>query len=85
VIQWTKLARALRCAEVDTPFILITAYGDAHVRREARALGAAAVIDKPFGFGELQHALRRALAHVEVERERRGSQRRMPPPMSERH
>ena len=41
----------------DTPFILITAYGDAHVRREARALGAAAVIDKPFGFGELKHAL----------------------------
>jgi CheY-like chemotaxis protein len=43
---------ALRCAEVDTPFILITAYGDANVRREARALGAAAVIDKPFGLGE---------------------------------
>jgi CheY-like chemotaxis protein len=76
---------ALRCAEVDTPFILITAYGDAHVRREARALGAAAVIDKPFGLGELQQALRRALAHVEAERERRGPKPHTPPPMSERH
>ena len=76
---------ALRCAEVDTPFILITAYGDAHVRREARALGAAAVIDKPFGLGELQHALRRALAHVEAERDRGGPKPHVPPPMSERH
>jgi CheY-like chemotaxis protein len=76
---------ALRCAEVDTPFILITAYGDAHVRREAAALGAAAVIDKPFGLGELTHAIRHALAHVEAERERGGSGRRMPPPMSDRH
>lgn len=52
---------ALRASRVETPFILITAYGDAGVRAEAEWLGAAAVLDKPFAFEELQRAVVAAL------------------------
>jgi CheY-like chemotaxis protein len=52
---------ALRSSEVQTPFILITAYGDAGVRAEAEWLGASAVLDKPFGFEELERAVASAL------------------------
>jgi len=66
---------ALRCAEVDTPFILITAYGDARMRREAASLGAAAVLDKPFGLTQLRLALRDALADADGVRRDRGGPR----------
>jgi CheY-like chemotaxis protein len=52
---------ALRCTAVDTPFILITAYGDEGVRAEATALGAAAVLDKPIDLEELERVVQAAL------------------------
>jgi CheY-like chemotaxis protein len=55
---------ALRSAEVDTPFILITAYGDAGVRAEAEWLGAFAVLDKPFTFDQLERTVTNALRGV---------------------
>nr|WP_323383283.1 response regulator [Myxococcus dinghuensis] len=36
-----------------TPVILITAFGDAQVHREAEQLGAARVLDKPFAMEDL--------------------------------
>ena len=75
---------ALRCSEVDTPFILITAYGDAQIRREAMSLGAAAVLDKPFDLSKLQRTLRHALSRRDEQwLERRGPRVR-PIPLSER-
>ena len=38
----------LRCASARTPVVLITAFGDAETRAEARELGAVTVLDKPF-------------------------------------
>ena len=77
---------ALRCAEVDTPFILITAFGDATIRREARSLGAAAVLDKPFDLGRLERALRMAMARTDEDRrERRGPRIQALPPRYIRH
>lgn len=52
---------ALRASAVETPFILITAYGDAGVRAEAEWLGANAVLDKPFSFQDLERAVAVAL------------------------
>ena len=56
---------ALRCTAVDTPFILITAFGDDSVRAEAAALGAAAVLDKPFEVEDLLRVIRRLRAEGE--------------------
>jgi CheY-like chemotaxis protein len=52
---------ALRCTAVDTPFILITAFGNHDVRVEATALGAAAVLDKPIDTEELRRVVHAAL------------------------
>ena len=52
---------ALRRTAVDTPFILITAFGSHGVRTEAAALGAAAVLDKPIDMGELRRVVQAAL------------------------
>ena len=53
---------ALSCARWQTPFILITAHGNQDTYAEARVLGAAAVLEKPFDVGELQAALSTANA-----------------------
>jgi len=45
---------ALRCARWYTPVILITAFGDEEVHREAHDLGAVAVLDKPFSLANLR-------------------------------
>jgi CheY-like chemotaxis protein len=52
------LLAALRCAESNTPVVLITAFGDEETRVEASELGAAALLDKPFE----PQALRAAVA-----------------------
>jgi len=44
---------ALRCAAWGTPVVLITAFGDEALHREATALGAAALLDKPFALDRL--------------------------------
>ncbi len=67
---------ALRSAEVRTPFILITAFGDDLVRAEAKALGASTVLDKPLDLQQLRNAVEAALCErddsdVEVRARRR--------------
>ena len=54
---------ALRCARWNTPVVLITAYGDEEMRTEARSLGAAAFIEKPFNPGALRAAVVDAAGH----------------------
>ncbi|KFE69974.1 response regulator [Hyalangium minutum] len=54
------LAR-LRREAWSIPFILITAFGDEALHREAERLGAARVLDKPFELAELRAAVRRVL------------------------
>ena len=43
------------------PFILITAFADEDTRAEARALGAAAFLEKPLSIADLQAAIRTAI------------------------
>jgi DNA-binding response OmpR family regulator len=47
----------LRCACVETPVILMSAFVDADVRAEARALGAAGVFPKPLNLDALTTAV----------------------------
>jgi CheY-like chemotaxis protein len=44
----------LRCASAAPAVILMTAFGDREVHAEARELGAAAVLDKPFNLDTLR-------------------------------
>lgn len=53
-----EVMAALRCRAVSAPVILITAFGDAETRREARELGVCAVLDKPLAREDLRAALR---------------------------
>ena len=55
------LLAALRCTRLETPVILMTAFGDEEVRAEARSLGATAVLDKPFNLDELHAAVQKAM------------------------
>lgn len=55
-----EMLRAVR-GYSSIPVILITAFGDAEVHREAQALGAHQVIDKPFELDQLRAAVRAAL------------------------
>jgi len=43
------------------PFILIMAFADGDTRAEARALGAAAFLEKPLSITDLQAAIRTAI------------------------
>jgi DNA-binding response OmpR family regulator len=52
----------LGAAAWSTPVILITAFGDEETHVEARQLGAAAVLDKPFEMDVLTATLSRVLA-----------------------
>ena len=47
---------------LDTPVVLMTAYGDADVRAEAQRLGAIAVLDKPLDWEELGSVVRTAVS-----------------------
>ncbi len=47
----------LRKAGVDTPVVMITAFGDYETHEEANRLGATAVFDKPFDMQELRGVL----------------------------
>jgi two-component system, response regulator, stage 0 sporulation protein F len=55
------LAR-LRRERWTTPVILITAFGDAQLHREALRLGATCVLNKPFDMDELKGAVEVALS-----------------------
>lgn len=52
----------LRGPDRRTPFILMTAFGGVEVRNEAVAIGAAAVIDKPFDMTELRATVAEVMA-----------------------
>lgn len=56
------LLAALRCARWSTPVVLLTALGDPDVRAEARELGAAAILAKPFQPDALRTAVEMARA-----------------------
>jgi len=49
---------ALRAARWETPVILITAFGSEATHRRATALGATAVLDKPFALDRLRALVR---------------------------
>jgi CheY-like chemotaxis protein len=55
-----EVLAALRCRTSKAPVILITAFADAEMRREARDLGACAILDKPLGRDDLRAALQTA-------------------------
>jgi CheY-like chemotaxis protein len=44
----------LRSKDLALPVVLITAFGDAQTHAEARALGATAIVDKPFDVDDLR-------------------------------
>ena len=52
---------ALQRARCPVPFILITAFADEDTRAEARALGAAAFLEKRLSIADLQAAIRTAI------------------------
>lgn len=56
---WTglKALRFLQRHHPTIPVVLITAFGDPATHARARALGAAAVFDKPFELGSLRDTL----------------------------
>ena len=56
-----ELCRKLRERDPQTPVILISGVGDAQIEQQARAVGAAAVIPKPFSPEDLSAALNAAL------------------------
>jgi CheY-like chemotaxis protein len=60
---WSGLEflRSLRQADWAIPVVLITAFGDEDLHREARRLGAAAVLDKPFDVEDLRTVVLDAL------------------------
>jgi DNA-binding response OmpR family regulator len=51
----------LRLHDREMPFILVTAFGDELTRSQARDLGAALVIDKPFDIDDVVRAVRGVL------------------------
>ena len=52
-----EMLAALRREGWTTPVVLITAFGDRWVHDQARQLGAAAVLDKPFDIDALRAVL----------------------------
>ena len=61
-----ELCRRLRAHSPQTPVILISGVGDAQIERQAFAVGAAAVIPKPFSPEDLSAALATALRPPEL-------------------
>lgn len=55
-----EVLHSVRAAELDIPFILMTAYGDAPKRAAAIRDGALVVLDKPFELEELLDAVARS-------------------------
>jgi CheY-like chemotaxis protein len=49
-----EVLAALRKQHWSTPFVLITAFGDAETHAEAQRLGASAVLNKPFDLDDLR-------------------------------
>jgi CheY-like chemotaxis protein len=56
-----EVLEALRCRDITTPVVLMTAYGSDDARNEAEALGAFAVLDKPLDWSALRTTVRQAV------------------------
>lgn len=56
-----EVLEALRCRDIATPVVLMTAYGSETARIEASALGAFAVLDKPLDWEALRTTVRQAV------------------------
>jgi two-component system cell cycle response regulator CtrA len=54
--------RALRARRIATPVVLMSGFGEEHVRRELAGLEAQGFLQKPFRFDELLATLGRAIA-----------------------
>jgi DNA-binding NtrC family response regulator len=59
--------RAMQCLSPRTPVILMTAHGTPELSDDAYALGAFAVLDKPFDLGDLAPLVARASKHRQVQ------------------
>jgi DNA-binding response OmpR family regulator len=57
VMDGLAVLRAFRARGLRQPFILMTGFGDPRTHASAWELGALAVFDKPFDFGELRRAV----------------------------
>jgi len=57
-----SLLRDIRAARPDVPVIVMTAHGGPEARAQARALGVACVVDKPFDVTELTRTVGEAWA-----------------------
>jgi DNA-binding response OmpR family regulator len=70
LVNGLAILRGLRAAHCTTPVILMTAFGDDEVRREAAELDAV-LLDKPFSMAELRakvtELVARAMAHAAME------------------
>jgi DNA-binding response OmpR family regulator len=60
LVTGLAILRGLRAAHCTTPLILMTAFGDDQVRKEASELGAT-FLDKPFAMSELRATARKLL------------------------
>jgi DNA-binding response OmpR family regulator len=63
VVTGLAILRGLRAARCAVPVILMTAFGDEQVRREAAELGAV-LLDKPFAMADLQTTARNLLGRT---------------------
>jgi DNA-binding response OmpR family regulator len=59
-----ELCAERRLAGDQTPVLLLTARDDHHVRRQAAAAGASAVMSKPFVYADLVAWVRAAVRHL---------------------
>lgn len=60
-VSGLEILSGLRARGWTTPFILITAFGDAEVHRAGQRLGATDVVDKPFDLSFFRRLVRRRL------------------------
>ena len=56
-----EVLEALRSRKLDTPVILVTAYGGDEAREDASALGAFALLDKPLDWDALRNVIWKAI------------------------
>ena len=56
-----EVMEALRYRQIDTPIILMTAYGNPRSRADSEALGAFALLEKPIDWSKLRAAIRDAV------------------------
>jgi CheY-like chemotaxis protein len=63
VITGLAILRGLRNAHNQTPFLLITAFGDPSTRREAQSLGAV-LVEKPLCLADLRDEVSRLLSEA---------------------